>query len=183
MQAETTAEPMPQKEPSSPSGKVRPLAGPVRIVRRGVVVIATTGLALLMFLVAADVIGRYLLNSPIPGGYELTEYLMAIIIPLSVAFCAEQKAHVGVDLVMEKLSRKTRARVEAVTLLVTLLLCLVLAWQCCVAVPESYASGLKSAVLHIPAYPTVLAVAIGTIALALFVLAHFIECLMEVFSK
>lgn len=180
MQAETTTGPTRQSEPS---GKAPPLAGPVRIVRRMVVGVATTTLALLMFLVAADVAGRYLLNHPIPGGYELIEYLMAIIISLSVAFCAEQKAHVGVDLVMEKLSRKTRARVEVVTLLVSLALSVVLAWQCCVAVPESYASGLKSAVLHIPAYPSVVAVAIGSIALVLFLFAHFLESLMEIFSK
>ena len=180
MQAETTTGPAQQRQPH---GKALPLAGPVRIVRRVVVAVATTSLALLMFLVAAEVIGRYLFNSPIPGGYELIEYLMAILIPLSVAFCAEQKAHVGVDLVMEKLSRKTRVRAEVVTLLVSSVLSGVLAWQCCVAIPESYASGLKSAVLHIPAYPTVIAVAIGAIALTLFIFAHFLECLMEVFSR
>jgi TRAP-type transport system small permease protein len=183
MQAETTIGPTQESEPIAPPGKALPFAGPVRIIRLLVVAIATTGLALLMFLVAADVIGRYIFNYPIPGGYELTEYLMAVIIPLSVAFCAEQKAHVGVDMVVEKLSKRTRARVEAVTLLFTLVLCAVLAWECCVAVPESYASGLVSSVLHIPAYPMVIAVAIGAVALTLFVFAHFIECLMEVFSK
>jgi TRAP-type C4-dicarboxylate transport system permease small subunit len=145
--------------------------------------IAITALALLMFLVAADVIGRYVFNRPIPGGYELLEYLMAIIIPLSIAFCAEKNAHVGVDMVVEKLSLKTRARVEAVTLLVTLVLCAILAWQCTMAISASYASGLESAVLHIPAYPTVVAVAIGMIALTFFIFAHLIACLMEVFSK
>jgi TRAP-type C4-dicarboxylate transport system permease small subunit len=182
MQAETTSGTSQQNEPVTHRGRALPLAGPVRIVSRVVVGVAATGLALLMFLVAADVIGRYVLNRPIPGGYELTEYLMAIIVPLSIAFCAERKSHVGVDMVVEKLSPKMRARVEAVTLLVTLVLCAVLAWQCCVAIPESHASGLKSAVLHIPAYPTVVAVAIGMIALVFFVFAHFIERLMEVFS-
>jgi TRAP-type C4-dicarboxylate transport system permease small subunit len=160
-----------------------PLAGLVRVVHRVVVATATTCLALLMFLVAAEVIGRYVFNRPIPGSYELIEYLMAVLIPLSVALCAEKGEHVGVDLVVEKLSRRARGRVEAVTLSVTVLLCGVMAWQCAKAVPESYASGLKSAVLQIPAYPTVVAVAVGAAALTLFVLVHFLQRLKEVFSK
>jgi TRAP-type C4-dicarboxylate transport system permease small subunit len=169
---------------SGPPAPAAPfLEAPVRAVRRVVVMAATTALALLMFLVAFDVAGRYLFNRPIPGGYELIEYLMAVIIPLSVAFCAERGEHVGVDLVVEKLSRRNRARVEALTLLVTTLLCAVLAWQTLLAIPESYASGLKSAVLHIPAYPTVAAVAFGALAMTLFVLFHCIRKFKEALSR
>ena len=160
-----------------------PLSGPVRVVRALVVAVAGTGLALLMFLVAADVLGRYVFNAPIPGGYELVEYLMAIVVPLGVAYCAQQKSHVGVDLVVERLSVRTRRAVDAATQLVTVLLGCILAWQVCVSVPDSYASGLKSSVLGIPVYPFVVAVAAGAIAFVLFALAHFLETIAEIFGK
>jgi TRAP-type C4-dicarboxylate transport system permease small subunit len=153
------------------------------MVRKGVVAVAGTCLALLMFLVAADVIGRYVFNRPIPGGYELVEYLMAIVVPLGVAFCAEQKSHVGVDLLVERLSAKSRRVVDGVTQLATVLLGCVLVWQTWVAVPDSYASGLKSAVLQIPVYPFVLAVGVGAAAFVLFSFAHLLERIRELFDR
>jgi TRAP-type transport system small permease protein len=172
--AEGTEQPDP---PIESSNKV------VRIIRTVVASIAATSLALLMFLMAFDVAGRYILNRPIVGSYELIEYLMAFLVPLGVAYCAAQKNHIGVDIVVERLSRKTRRRVDTVMLLIATILCGILTWQTIIAIPESYASGLKSAVLHIPAYPSVAAVAVGAAGLTLFTLIHFIETLKELFSK
>ncbi len=167
---------------SCPIKKPPPLHGLVRMVRQVVAGVGGACLAALMFLVAADVAGRYLFNHPIPGGYELVEYLMAIVVPLGVAYCAEQKAHVGVDLVVERLSARARNMVDACTQLVTVVAAVAMAWQIWLSVPGSYASGLKSAVLHIPTYPFVVAVAVGSVAFVLFALAHFIELMAEIFS-
>ena len=183
MQTETTTGPSLPDKPIEASGTERPSSGPLHFIRRLVTATATTGLALLMFLIAVDVIGRYVLNHPVPGGYELTEYLMAIFVPLCIAICADHKTHVGVDMVVEKFSSETQAKIDAVTLLITVVLVAIMAWQCCVAVPESYTSGLKSAVLQIPVYPSVLFVAIGALALTLFIFVHFLDTLKKVFKK
>jgi TRAP-type C4-dicarboxylate transport system permease small subunit len=183
MQTETTAGSKPPHKPIKAFGTARPSFGPLHLIRRLVSAVAATGLALLMFLIAVDVIGRYFFNYPVPGGYELTEYLMAIFVPLSIAICADHRTHVGVDMVVEKFSSKTQAKVDAVTLLITVALAAIMAWQCCVAVPESYTSGLKTAVLQIPVFPSVLFVAIGVLALTLFIFVHFLDTLKKVFKK
>ena len=50
-------------------------------------------LAAMMFLTATDVILRYIFNRPISGAYELIEYMMAILIPFALAYCALQGSH------------------------------------------------------------------------------------------
>ncbi len=55
-------------------------------------------LAAMMFLTAADVVLRYSLNKPILGSYELTQYMLAIIISVGLAYCSIEKGHVTIDI-------------------------------------------------------------------------------------
>jgi TRAP-type C4-dicarboxylate transport system permease small subunit len=157
-----------------------PLDGAVRVVRNVILAIACVTLLLLMVLIAFDVIGRYVFNSPIPGGYELTEYLMAVVVPLSVAYCMEQKSHVGVDLVVERISAKARRRVEIVTLTITLVLMGFIAWQNWVRFIELVAKPEVSAVLRVPSYPFFLAIPVGFSAFVLFTLHQLLQTIAEV---
>jgi TRAP-type C4-dicarboxylate transport system permease small subunit len=67
-------------------------------------VVPTLGLAAaavmlgLMALTCADVIGRYLFNRPIPGGFELTEMLLAALIFAGLPLVSLRNDHVTVDL-------------------------------------------------------------------------------------
>jgi len=73
----------------------------ITFISRILTVIAATALTLMMFLTAADVLCRYFFNSPISGAMELVEYLMAIIVPFSIAYCALKNSHVAVDLIVD----------------------------------------------------------------------------------
>ena len=52
----------------------------------------------LMVLTCVDVIGRYFFNSPIPGGFELTEMLLAGLIFAGLPLVTLRNDHVTVDL-------------------------------------------------------------------------------------
>lgn len=128
-------------------------------------------LAMMMFLTALDVACRYLFNRPVAGALELTEYMMAVLIPFSVAYCAHRRSHVAVEFIMEKFPRRVRQAVRVPVQAVTLAFLVLVTWQACLYVGETFESRLTSSVLLIPSYPFMAPIALGMGAFAL-ILAH-----------
>ena len=78
-------------------------------------------LFLLMALIVSDSGGRYLFNAPISGVYEISElYLMIAIVFLGLARTQSLKAHVRVELLLERLPVSAARALEVVFLLATI---------------------------------------------------------------
>jgi len=60
----------------------------------------------MMVLVVANVVGRYLLNRPLTGTLEFTESLLVLIIFLSVALTQYDGGHIRVTLLTRRLPRR-----------------------------------------------------------------------------
>lgn len=72
--------------------------------------IAVALLVPMMFLVAGDVIARYLLKSPIPAVFEINScFLMVMVVFFPLAYVHRKKEHVFVTLFTEKLSIRVKA--------------------------------------------------------------------------
>lgn len=145
--------------------------------------IGATVLALMMFLTAVDVGMRYAFNRPLSGAFEVAGYMMAIMVPFSIAYCAQQKGHIAVDLIMERFSKKTGTVVDIITTFISLVFVIIIAWQNVVYFFEVRGSGLTSAVLLIPAYPFIAPIAIGFGAFALILLVHLRELFSGVYNE
>ena len=141
--------------------------------------IGATMLALMMFLTAVDVGLRYVFNRPLSGAFELVGYMMAIFVPFSIAYCAQHKEHIAVDLFMERFSRKTRAIVDSITTFITVIFVSIIAWQNALYFFEVKASGLTSSVLLIPEYPFIAPTAIAFATLALVLMVDLIKSFHE----
>ncbi len=150
-----------------------------KIISRILIAIGATILALMMLLTALDVGLRYLFNSPLSGAFELVEYMMAIVIPFSIVYCADQRGHVSVELILARFPRKVQGAVDALMTFVTMIFAIILAWQNFLYIGEVYDTHLTSAVLLIPAYPFVIPVALGLAAFALMLL-HLIDIISKV---
>jgi len=77
-----------------------------------------TGILILaiMLIVFADVIGRYLFNQPLRWAYDLINlYLMAGLFFLALSFTYAAHAHVGVDILVQKMSSCGRRLAECLT--------------------------------------------------------------------
>ncbi len=140
-------------------------------------------LSAMMFLTAADVLLRYLFNKPISGAYELVEYMMAILVSFSIVYCAHQKAHVNVDILVERFSERIRTILSCATIFLTLILFLLITWQTVSYIVDEYECELTSAVLYIPVYPFVTFVAIAFAVLCLVVLAELFNRISEAILK
>ncbi len=150
-----------------------------RWINQALLAVGAATLAVMMFLTAADVAGRYLLNRPISGALEGVEFLMAVLIPFSIAYCAYQRAHVAVELIMGRFSRRVRRVVDSLMTLLTILFMGVLCWQNMLYVHEMRASQMTSAVLLIPAWPFVIPAAVGAGVFVLNMALHLFRIKSE----
>ncbi len=151
-----------------------------RYITRILTAIGATVLTLMMFLTALDVGMRYIFNRPIAGAFELVEYMMAIVIPFCIVYCAHEKGHVAVELILGRFSHGVQKVVDATTTFITMLFAAIIAWQNFLYIREVYDTGLTSSVLLIPAYPFVIPVAVGIGAFALILLVHFFQFFSKV---
>jgi TRAP-type C4-dicarboxylate transport system permease small subunit len=145
--------------------------------------VAAAALAILMFMTALDVSLRYFLDMPITGSYDLAEYLMVIIISFGLAYCAVEKEHVKVELIISLFGQRTQNLINAITSLLSLILFSVLAVQSVNYIVIMHESKAVYSVLLIPIYPSVAIVACGFFVLCLVLLADFLESLAKVIGR
>lgn len=55
-------------------------------------------LVLMMMVTVVDVVGRYFLNAPLPGGFEVTQFLMAAIVYAGLPKVSDRESHITIDL-------------------------------------------------------------------------------------
>lgn len=162
---------------------MRGLEGIRRVVQKASYGACFVGMLLaipLMLLTVGDVMGRSLFNKPIPGTFELSEYMLAVIVLLGAAYTQQVKGHVAVDFLTSRCSPKTQAVFQAVTTFAGLLIIAVLAWQ-------GYVEGIHeravSDQLRVPQWPFKLLVATGGLLLWLELLLEFISSLLKVAGR
>lgn len=157
-----------------------------KCIRPAVEVLHSVGvgvLAVLMVLTAGDVTLRYVFNRPIVGSYDLSEYMMAIVVAFAIAYCAFLKGHVRVDLVVTHFPPRVQAIIDSFTGLLSLILFGFITWQSYVYMKLLFDSGLESTVLLIPRFPFAGLVCLGSAFLTIVLLADFLEFLSQAVRK
>lgn len=146
-------------------------------------IIAAGFLAAMMVLTGVDVFLRYVFNRPVTGSYEMTEFMMPIVIAFGLAYCALEKGHVRVELVTSKLPETAQAVMNVFASLVFIGIFILLTWQTFLRAKGMFDVGQTSIVLYIPVFPFVLAVAIGSAALCLVVLRDLFTYFSDAVNK
>ena len=60
-------------------------------------VTSATVLFLMMMITAVDVVGRYVFNKPLNGGFEITEMLLAALIYCGLPLVSQRREHIVID--------------------------------------------------------------------------------------
>lgn len=82
-------------------------------------VIAAGLLVPMMFLVSADVVGRYIFNRPLPAVFEInSDFLMVLVVFFPMAYVHQRKEHVFITLFTDPMPAKVRAVLETVSVLI-----------------------------------------------------------------
>lgn len=144
----------------------------IHYITKTLLAISASVLTMMMLLTAIDVVLRYVFKLPIPGAFELAEYMMAFIVPFAIAYCADENGHVSVELFFKKLPTLLRTILQFFVSFLTFLFAAVLTWQNFLYIGETYQDRLASSVLLIPAYPFIIPVSIG---LGIYALLLFLQ--------
>jgi TRAP-type C4-dicarboxylate transport system permease small subunit len=156
----------------------------VRLLERGIIgfsvllnYVAAVLFGLMVLFVAADVVGRYFLNSPIKGDYEFVEVVTGLVISLSLAYALVVDQHVRVDILTSRCSQGLQLLSDILSYFAGLAVFTVASWQTIVYANSLRKTGLLIGVLPIPTYPFVYVVAVGFISLSLVFLVRLIHSL------
>ncbi len=155
----------------------------VQVASRAVSGIGFSMLAVMMFLTASDVALRYVFNRPIPGAYELTEFMMPILVAFGLAYTAVHKGHIRIDFLIARLSPRVLAFIDSITTLVGLGIFSLIAWQSIVYALFLEARGLATPTLGIPIYPVVYVIAAGCVLFCLVFILELAVHLSQVLGK
>ena len=155
---------------------VNPLVRIIAFVAAGV-------LALMMFLTAADVLLRYIFNRPISGTWELTSYMMAVLVSFGLSYCALVKGLISVEVLTSRFSQRVQAVLNCITYFFSFCFFSLVTWQSILYIKLMFKSNLVSAALLIPTFPFIAALALGSLVFTLVILTDFLEYLSQVVNR
>lgn len=137
--------------------------------------VGSVALVCMMTLTTVDVAGRYLFNKPIIGAFEITEFLVLILIFSFIGFAQAGKAHVSVDLLVAQLPGRLQKAVDLFTHTLCFILMGLITWMGIQRALELMAVGGASPNLKVPAYPFVFFLALGCAVMCLQYLVDIIR--------
>jgi TRAP-type C4-dicarboxylate transport system permease small subunit len=137
-------------------------------------VIAGVGLTFMMMITVCDVILRYL-GRPIPGTYELVAFSGVVVIGFAIAYTSLQKAHVFVDFLVDRMTRKGKIAMIIFTRLLSMGFFLMLG-ICLIADGISlYQTGEVSPTLKLSFYPIAFGLGICSFTQCMVLLADILK--------
>jgi TRAP-type C4-dicarboxylate transport system permease small subunit len=137
-------------------------------------------LAAMMFLTFFDVSGRFLFKKPVLGSFEITVFLMSLMVSFALAYCAQHKGHIRVDVIMQFVSAKANAWLDIFAYGLSFIFYILIASQVFLNALEVIKTQLTSSVLYIPIYPFVFVLVFGAALVALVLFRDFLNSIKEV---
>ena len=104
----------------------------------------------LMMVTGIDVIGRYLLNKPLTGAFELTELLLGALVFASLPLVSRAGGHVDVDLLVNSIPGRVRHVLNVMVGVLCATVLLFFAWRLWVLGVRQFADGAHSESLGVP---------------------------------
>jgi TRAP-type C4-dicarboxylate transport system permease small subunit len=126
----------------------------------------------LMLMTTADVLSRSFFNKPIAGSFELSEYMLAVIILLAAAYTQQVKGHVWVDFFTVRFSKRVQGVFRVITGIASLSIVTVLMVMGFI---EAHEEKAVSDMLRIPQWPFKMLVFVGGFLLWLELLLDLFE--------
>jgi TRAP-type C4-dicarboxylate transport system permease small subunit len=136
----------------------------VRILR----IIGGFCLVSMMMVTCVDVVLRAF-GHPIFGSVDIVGFLAVMVLAAAMPYTHAQSGHVGVALLVQRLSPRAQATIDFITSFVSLVLFGIVSWQMWLYAMELSTKGEVSMTIEIPVYPFICAVSVcfGILCLAI----------------
>ena len=124
-----------------------------RVVDDVLVALSATVLFVLMLLTVVDVLGRYFFNWPLPGGFELTEIIMAALVFTALPVVSRREDHIVIDLLDFLMPRWIVTPRQIVVNLLCAVMTALWSWRTWTLGDRLWGYGDVTEYLHIPIGP------------------------------
>lgn len=128
---------------------------------------------LIVLLVSADVVLRYVFLAPLPWGNEITGYLLFLCFLTAIPYCTARDRHIRVSLFAELLPAWVQQCVRLVTGAAGMFVAGLILWQAGRDVPERYRFEDAAPISGLPLWPL-------SLVLALFAAITFLQFALEI---
>ncbi len=115
----------------------------------------------LMGLTMAEVLGRRLLNMPVPGAIDYIEVGMVLFAFMGAAYCQRQGGHVRMDLVVSNLKGRVQWAVEALGVLIAAVYIGIIVFASAKDAWRSYEFGDETIDINLTIWPSKMVVPLG----------------------
>ena len=138
------------------------LNGWTNLANRALGIAAAAIILFMMCLTTMDVVLRYVFNSPLPGVYELQEFMLVGVVFLALAYIQSLKGHIYVDLLTNRFSERGQAVLGILSNSVSLLIFALITWQGGLRAWTAVVSGQRrEGLISYPLWPAKWILAIG----------------------
>ena len=137
----------------------------------------------IVVLVAANIIGRKLFNTPVPGTVELVSYGMLVVMALSMARTTFTGGHVSVSIITGKLPKAVQAIIGFITLLFSAFIVATATFICVRYIPINFQRGQITDYYKIPFYVIYGIMSFGLVTSVLTFLFNAASTLMSIWQK
>jgi TRAP-type C4-dicarboxylate transport system permease small subunit len=144
--------------------------------------ISQVAIIAMMLLIVANIIGRFF-GLSIFGTYDFAGFINALLVGFALAYCAINKGHIQVELVMSHFPEKVQAIVGIIIGILNFGMIGIIAWQCFLLATDKLIGGEVSMTALVPYYPYIYAIAIGFVLFNLVVLEEIIEFVIKAVKR
>lgn len=135
----------------------------------------------LMFFATAEIVGRYVFNSPIPGHVEIVELIMAGVVFLGIAYTERRGGHVRMELFVTRvLSGRYRHSAEALSTLLALFVYIFICYYSWMNAYEAFEVGDSTSYLYWPTWPSKICVPLGCLFLCIRFTLEIIQHVIQI---
>lgn len=136
-------------------------------------------LVAMMALTCVDVTGR-LFNHPVFGAYELVSFMAALVVVGALPDSHTEKRHIGVEIVVNKMSPRMQNIFELITDTLSLILFSIVTWRMFSYGMGIQESGEVSMNLKLPEYIVIYVVGFGFLTFCIAILKNIVNIVKEI---
>lgn len=134
-------------------------------------------LVCIVLLPVVDITSRWLFNAPVPGGIEIVELLLLIVVMSAIAWCALQDGHVALSFVVDRFPPLARFLFEGVTQILSIIIIGLLCYQNFVQAGITASQHETTGVLFIPYSPFIYLISAGYLLLVVVLIQKLLVSL------
>ena len=136
-------------------------------------------LFVMMILGTADVVGRYLFNSPVWGTFEMFGILLAAIVLLGLSYTQSARAHVAVEVVTSRLSKKGQTIAGMVTGVIALAVTALIFIEGLKMVLLTADVGVRIQTIRLPLWIPQILLPVGALAMAYVLFIQVLQSILQ----